>query len=67
MDCTHGTPGGSQRCALCRRQVLDLHKVRHREWAWESGDRPMPENFRELLQRSRPRPTPVQPPLDLED
>lgn len=71
MDCNHGTPGGSRCCALCRHQVLELHRPRRREYAVSQPyDRPMPPNFRDLLARARertkPRPEPEQPPFDLE-
>lgn len=69
--CPHETPGGPQRCALCRREVELLHDpsgVHHPEPYWKQQQRraqreavPMPDEVREVWERLRePAPRPVQ-------
>ena len=65
--CPHETPGGPQRCALCRHEVERLHDptgVHHPEPYWKQQARaaareavPMPGHVRALLhelQQGRP-------------
>lgn len=53
MSCTHGTPGGSRYCALCRHSILAEHgQIRDRRRYLPAGV-PMPANFRELVARAR--------------
>jgi len=65
--CPHETPGGPQRCALCRHEVERLHDptgVHHPEPYWKQQARaaareavPMPDHVRALLhelQQGRP-------------
>lgn len=57
--CPHETPGGAQRCPLCRREVERLHDphgVHAAEPYWKAQQRaaaraavPMPDHVRELL------------------
>lgn len=70
--CPHETPGGPQRCALCRHEVERLHDptgVHHPEPYWKRAARaaereavPMPDEVRRQLEKLRrpPAPRPVE-------
>lgn len=59
MICPHETPGGAQRCALCRAKVERLHDptgLHHPEPYWKQQQRlaqrqavPMPDHVRRLM------------------
>lgn len=61
--CPHETPGGPQRCPLCRRDVERLHDphgVHAEEPYWKAAQRaaaraavPMPDHVRALLDEMR--------------
>lgn len=50
MHCDHGTPGGAEACALCRRLILTLHEGYHGERRQDdTAGVPMPDWFRQGL------------------
>lgn len=69
MDCTHGTPGGSRYCALCRAAVMAAAGQTPRTRGVTGyGLKPMPPGFRDRMAALIGRATsarPVQDQLDL--
>lgn len=64
-DCPHETPGGTQRCALCREAALAQHRgylsphgrITRRETTVQKQSRPMPPEVRQAwAQLNAPRP-----------
>lgn len=66
MDCTHGIPGGSRYCGLCRHSVLAAAgQTRPPLYGWDSPlDKPMPSWFRDAVTQARPRTNVHQPTLE---